>query len=148
MKIEPTKMKNNSQLNSIAKNTNSSETQPAFLQILEKKRSENWQNYIETKLREIDEAGKKLSDSPTVDNVVKYKQLIKELLEDTVNNGLTLMQKKSSQGGRKTNLLTTIQEIERKLLDLTDETLSRNAEPLQIIDLIGQIRGLLIDLYL
>ncbi len=91
----------------------------------------------------IDEAGERLRRSRSFQDLARYKRLIKQFIQTAVDSGLAL-EKHPSQN----RLLQLIETIDQKLLELTDEVLYKEKGNLHLLALIGEIKGLLINLYI
>lgn len=98
-------------------------------------------------IEEIDEQGKILAEKRTVEELRKYKQLVKEFIEDAVNHGLELQERRGFNRRGRTKIYKIVQEVDRKLLDLTNAVLEKQKSSLDILEMVGEIKGLLINLY-
>lgn len=98
---------------------------------------------LQAYLINIDEAGERLRRSRSFQDLARYKRLIKQFIQTTVDSGLAL-EKHPSQN----RLLQLIETIDQKLLELTDEVLYKEKGNLHLLALIGEIKGLLINLYI
>lgn len=98
-------------------------------------------------LQDIDKQGQQLSENPTFNELRKYKDLVKKFMGEVTKNGVGLYQTESwdPYGGSKT--LKTIQVLDRKLMELTDQVLNQQNNGISLLDKIGEIKGLLINLY-
>lgn len=105
------------------------------------------QDHLHQLLLDIDQQGVKLSEKPTFNELNKYKNLVKQFMGEVTKNGMGLYQTESwdPYGGNKT--LKTIQVLDRKLMELTDQVLNQQNAGLSILERIGEIKGLLINLY-
>lgn len=104
-------------------------------------------DYLNQLLEDVDQQGQKLSENPTFLELRKYKDLVKQFMGEVTKNGVGLYQTESwdPYSGNKT--LKTVQVLDRKLMELTDHVLNQQNEGLSILDRIGEIKGLLINLY-
>lgn len=97
---------------------------------------------------EIDKQGEKFSEHPVMDELIKYKSLIHQLLKITVGEGYTL---KVINGLKRSGLnrkqYITIKNINDKLTSLTSYVLNKEKKTLNLMQQLDDIRGLLIDLY-
>ena len=99
------------------------------------------------KLKEnIDEQSAKLADRVDVKEFEKYRRLIREFLDEIVSNGYTFV-KEDAYGARgKHRFFATVKIVDEKLDELGKEVLKEQAEMIEIINKIDDIRGLLLDL--
>ncbi|NRD79374.1 YaaR family protein [Bacillus sp. BRMEA1] len=119
----------------------------SFQKIISSYSKDLTQDRLQQMLQDIDKQGEALSKSPTFQQLRKYKDMIKQFMGEVTKNGIGLHQTDSwdPYGGSKT--LKTVQVLDRKLMDLTNHVINQQTEGLSILDRIGEIKGLLINLY-
>lgn len=124
-----------------------SDNPAAFQKIISSYSKDLSKDRLQQLLQDIDEQGQALSKSPTFTELRKYKDLVKKFMGEVANNGISLKQTESwdPYGGSKT--LKTIQILDQKLMDLTDQVIHQQQSGLSVLDRIGEIKGLLINLY-
>lgn len=102
---------------------------------------------IQALLVEIEKAGDRLAKSRNFRDLTKYKNLIQSFIKETVDFGLGL-KKSNTWGNRGQNrVLQIIEKIDKKLVELADELLDKEADQIQLLSIIGEIKGLIINLY-
>ncbi len=103
--------------------------------------------HLQQLLQDIDQQGRKLSDNPTFHELRKYKNFVKQFMNEVTKNGMSLYQTQTwdPYGGNKT--LKTVQTLDNKLMELTDHILQQQNTGLSILERVGEIKGLLINLY-
>lgn len=94
----------------------------------------------------IEELGQVLSDDPTLAKVARYRDAVKSLLETVVRGGLRLDNDVVSDRRGRRKVFSVIQEIDDHLLTLWKTLIEGQQGPLLLLDLIGEIKGLLISL--
>ncbi|WP_209123162.1 YaaR family protein [Alkalihalobacillus sp. BA299] len=119
----------------------------SFSEVMGKQRDEKAYERINQLMQKIDDQGKVLADTRTVDELRKYKALIKEFMEDAVELGLRLEEKRGFNRRGRTKVYKIVQEVDRKLLDLTNAVLDKQKKGLEILDMVGEIKGLLVNIY-
>lgn len=98
-------------------------------------------------LADINVAGDRLGRTQTFQDLTKYKNLVKRFVKETVDFGMQLKQSHTWNQfgeGRKLNIVET---IDKKLVELTDEVMQQEKQPIDLLGKIGEIKGLLINLY-
>lgn len=98
-------------------------------------------------LGDISTAGDRLARSRNLRDMAKFKMLIRKFLNEAVDFGMGLKQSHTWNRfgeGRKLKLVETIDE---KLVELAEEILSQEKSSIDLLDKIGEIKGLLINLY-
>lgn len=119
----------------------------SFQEVMAKGREKINQEKFSKLLQEIDEAGKILAESRTVEDLRRYKQLVKELMNDVVKYGVALEERRGFNRRGRTKIYKIITEVDKKLLQITDEVLKKESRGLSILDLVGEIKGLLINIF-
>ena len=112
-----------------------------------KKRNETTYDRLTKKVAEIETQGKKLADTHSVENLRKYKKMVKDFMEDAIKNGLELTEHRGFNQRGSTKVYKLVKEVDKKLIDLTNEVLDKEKKGLGILDLVGEIKGMLINLY-
>ncbi|WP_404404910.1 YaaR family protein [Jeotgalibacillus malaysiensis] len=140
----------------ISKTTETSKTQKkeqiakesvSFQDVMSKKRTTTLLDKLTAMSVEIEDQGKKLADSRTVDDLRKYKGLVKKFMEEAVNNGLQLEDQRGFNRRGRTKVYKIVKEIDTKLIDLTNQVLDKEKKGLDILGTIGEIQGLIINVY-
>lgn len=124
-----------------------SQASVTFSELMKSGRDEKAYAKLDKLMRDIDDQGKLLSESRTVDELRKYKGLIKEFMEDAVKLGLSLEERRGFNRRGRTKVYKIVKEVDRKLLDLTDAILKKEKKGLDILDMIGEIKGLIVNIY-
>lgn len=120
----------------------------SFTELMHKGRDDQAYAKLSKLMEEIEDQGKVLSEtSRTVDELRKYKSLVKEFMEDAVKLGLSLEERRGFNRRGRTKIYKIVKEVDRKLLDLTDALLVKQKKGLDILDMVGEIKGLLINIY-
>ncbi|CAH2712915.1 hypothetical protein BACCIP111895_00048 [Neobacillus rhizosphaerae] len=119
----------------------------SFQKIMNSYSKELTQDHLHQLLQDIDKQGVQLSEKPTFNELRKYKNLVKQFMGEVTKNGMGLYQTESwdPYGGNKK--LKTVQVLDKKLMELTDHVLNQQNGGLSILERIGEIKGLLINLY-
>ena len=96
----------------------------------------------------VDSQGQKLANQRTLENLRDYKNIVKQFIGESLSYGLQLSDKQSfnPSGGMKNHQL--IEVIDQKLIEIHDEVLNNEKEGFDILQLVGEIKGLLINLYM
>jgi len=96
---------------------------------------------------DIEGAGQRLVRSRTFRELAKYKALVKRFVKEAVEYGLELKQSTSWNEYGQSRPLKTVETIDAKLVELSEEILNKEKSSLEILKMIGEIKGLLINLY-
>lgn len=134
-------------LNKIDQKKAITEAKVSFQEIMKQGRNNAQYEKLNELLTKIDDQGKTLSESRTIDELRKYKQLVKEFMDDAVKLGLSLEERKGFNRRGRTKVYKIVREVDQKLLNLTDAVLNEQKKGLDILNMVGEIRGLLVNVY-
>ncbi|GIO09802.1 hypothetical protein J31TS6_58300 [Brevibacillus reuszeri] len=98
-------------------------------------------------LSDIDKQGQILARSRSVRDFYSYKNLVKQFMEEAVKYGVALDDRRGMNRRGRSRLYKIVKEVDAELLRLTDELLSEQAPMIDLLARIGEIRGMLINLY-
>jgi len=98
-------------------------------------------------LNEIDKQGEILARSRSVRDFYHYKSLVKRFMEEAVKYGIALDDRRGVNRRGRSRLYKIVKEVDEQLLTLADELLSQQAPMLELLSRMGEIRGMLINLY-
>lgn len=102
---------------------------------------------LQTLLKGITVQGEKLAKFRSFRDLVKFKRMIKGFLQETVYNGLDLKQSHSFGLESRSQQLSIVTEIDERLIELTEELMNQEKKTVDLLGIIGEIKGLLINLY-
>lgn len=98
-------------------------------------------------IKNIDDMGNVLGRSQNLKDLTKYKSLVKQFVKEAVEYGLQVKKDNSWDQFGQGRDLNTVQVIDDKLVELTEEVISKDKSGIKILDKIGEIKGLLINIY-
>ncbi|MGM0846961.1 MAG: YaaR family protein [Bacillota bacterium] len=96
---------------------------------------------------DINTAGERLSRSRTFKDLAKYKSLVKKFVKEAVDYGMNLKQSHTWNQYGEGRKLNTVESVDQRLMELTEDILDEEKQSIDILGKIGEIRGLLINLY-
>ncbi|TFD98325.1 YaaR family protein [Jeotgalibacillus salarius] len=126
---------------------NLSASQLKFGELVEKQDQKLQSEQLTRLMGEVTAAGDRLARSRNFKDLATFKTLVKRFVKETVEYGMNLKQSHSWNEfgeGRKLRLVETIDE---KLTELTESVLQGEKESVDVLDQIGEIKGLLINIY-
>lgn len=125
----------------------SSDHSVSFQKIIHSYSKEISQDHLQQLLTDIDKQGQQLIEKRSFHELRKYKDLVKSFMGEVTKKGIGLYQTEiwDMYEGNKT--LKTVQLLDRKLMELTDHVLNQQNSSLSVLERIGEIKGLLINLY-
>ena len=134
-------------INRVQKKENVPTESISFSEVMGSKRENLVYEKMTKMMQDIEDQGKVLAESRTVDDLKKYKKLVKEFMQDAVNNGLKLEDQRGFNRRGRTKVYKIVKEVDKKLIDLTNAVLQKEQNGLNILNLVGEVKGLLINMY-
>jgi uncharacterized protein len=119
----------------------------SFAEVVAKQNEELALERFQQLAKEIEEQGKILAESRSVEELRKYKKLVKTLLDDVIKNGLQLSEQHGFNWSGRSRLYKIVKEVDRKLIDLTNAVLQKEKQGIDLLSTIGEIQGLIINIY-
>ncbi len=140
-KVSSTGSKNNS-VKSKSESPSSS-----FLNLMNDKRDSEKRKELDKMMENIKEKGEELVDSKNVELLVLYKKNVKQFVESAVGFAFEIVDRKGRSRIGRSKILKLISQIDDELIKLTDEFLSKERNKLNLLDQIGELSGLLTNIY-
>ncbi|MBP2242005.1 uncharacterized protein YaaR (DUF327 family) [Cytobacillus eiseniae] len=119
----------------------------SFQSVMNKNQNEQTLETLYAKMKDIEQQGEKLAEQRTVESLRKYKKMVKDFLNYALKNGLELQEQFGFSQQGTTRIHRIVKEVDKKLIDLTNEVLDKESEGLNILDKVGEIKGMLINIY-
>ncbi|WP_035690487.1 YaaR family protein [Bacillus atrophaeus] len=98
-------------------------------------------------LSDIEAYGKRLTKSRNFKDLARFKGLVKRFVKEAVDNGLSHETARSFDLYGNSRKLGIVKEIDEKLIQLTEEMMNQEQPAIDLLERIGEIKGLLINLY-
>ncbi|NLI94150.1 MAG: YaaR family protein [Peptococcaceae bacterium] len=102
---------------------------------------------LELFLRRLDEQGKKLSETMSVQELTEFKNMVKRFLKSTLGKSRSMQEETIWDYRGQPKVMARVTKIDRALEELGEQVLSSQAETLKILAKIDEIKGLIIDLF-
>lgn len=118
-----------------------------FQTIVRKKSDALKKNDLQQMVRDITEQGEKVARFRSFRDLARFKRMIQEFLEKAVFEGLSVKQKRDFHSTNFSHRFTMVEKIDNKLVELTEDLLDQEAKAVDLLAVIGEIEGLLINLY-
>lgn len=74
--------------------------------------------------------------------------MVKGFVEEAVNFGLRIEERRGLSRSTRSKVLRVVSAVDEKLLELTDIIIAQEESKLNILKKVGEIQGLLVNLYL
>ncbi|MGG7622131.1 YaaR family protein [Bacillus coreaensis] len=118
-----------------------------FNELVQKQDQKMQIGQLQNLLKDIESAGERLSRSRTFKDLSKYKTLVKRFVKEAVDFGMDLKQSHSWNQYGQGRSLKIVETIDEKLVELTEGVLEKEENSIDLLGKIGEIKGLLINLY-
>lgn len=120
---------------------------PAFQDIFQQANVRLNKSELDNMMRQIDEMGKLLTKQMSWKTLQDYKERIKRFLEQVVRGGFGAKEKQGFDRRGRVRLYKIISQIDDLMAELAEQVMSEEKDHLEILAKIGDIRGLLVNLY-
>lgn len=124
------------------------ESKQSFNQMIQSQTVQLKQQEVRQLMDQITKQGDKLARFRSFRDLVKFKRLVKSFLEKTVYYGLNLENSHHFNIEGRSQKLALVKEVDNKLIELTEEVMNAEKKTVDLLGLIGEIQGLLINLYI
>ncbi len=118
-----------------------------FQQELQASQKQQLTEKLKAVVIEIDELGQKLVKTRTVDILTQYKELIKNFLKEVVQNLYLLKEEMHFDTKGKHKAMILVKSVNKNLEELVKMVLDKEISNLKLLEKVGEIKGMLIDLY-
>ena len=99
-------------------------------------------------LGDISSAGERIARSRNLRDMAKFKMLIRRFLKESIESGLELKQSHTWNQVGEGRRLKLIETIDEKMIELAEALLDEEKTSVDLLAKIGEIKGLLINLYM
>lgn len=97
-------------------------------------------------IEEVDEYARRLRESPILENLLRYKRKVREILLYLVEHSYGIQESTVYDPHGRRRLLVLVESIDQKLEELTRDFLNKQSNSLDLMGRLDEIRGLLLDL--
>ena len=124
-----------------------SQTSASFKSSMETQSGKMRLEQLTVMLSDIEVFGKKLTKSRNLKDLARFKGLVKRFVKETVDNGLNIETSRSFDIYGNTRTLALVKALDEKLIELTEDMMDQEKPSIDLLERIGEIKGLLINLY-
>ncbi|SHT12470.1 Protein of uncharacterised function (DUF327) [Mycobacteroides abscessus subsp. abscessus] len=118
-----------------------------FNELVQKQDQKMQIGQLQNLLKDIESAGERLARSRTFKDLSKYKTIVKRFVKEAVDFGMDLKQSHSWNQYGQGRSLKIVETIDEKLVEITEGVLEKEGNSIDLLGKIGEIKGLLINLY-
>lgn len=99
-------------------------------------------------LSHITVAGERLANSRRLRDLAKFKMLVRRFLKEAVEGGLEMDKSHTWNQFGEGRQLALVRQIDAKLVELADDLLNEEKSSVDLLARVGEIKGLLINIYM
>ncbi|MCM3750019.1 YaaR family protein [Paenibacillus pasadenensis] len=118
----------------------------SFADVMHQQNGNRTREELQQKLQDIQAQGERLARSMTVRELQTYKAMVKQFLELTVRRGVGIKDVRTMDRRGRIKRHKLLDEIDESLLAMAEELLKNEQGRMQLLQSVGDIRGLLINL--
>lgn len=145
MKVDKISFKN---INNSSKVKTSEETaSSSFSQLFDQKNENKRKDELLKMMDDIKEHSEKLIDSKNVEILVTYKKMIKNFISQAVDFAFEIQDKRGMSRIGRNKILKTIAMIDESLVEITQNFLSDERNKIEMLSKIGELQGLMMNLF-
>ncbi len=120
--------------------------QTSFADVMVQRDAQRTQDQLQQKLQDIHQQGERLARSMTVRELKLYQQMVKQFLEDTIRRGIGLKEVRGFDRRGRVKRYKLLDELDETLVSMAEDLLDSEQGRIELLNKIGEIRGLLINL--
>ena len=99
-------------------------------------------------MNDIEKQGEHLARSMDIRELKKYKKLISEFMNEVVNNSLKFSKQSHFDRRGRHKVYALVKKVNAKVEELSREFLKEERDNIKILESIGNIKGMLFDMYM
>ncbi|SDK59724.1 YaaR family protein [Sediminibacillus albus] len=119
----------------------------SFGNVVESQSQKLKETELQKLMKDLTVQGERLGRVRSFRDLAKYKRMVKNFVQEAVQYGMELKHSHSWNMDGNNRKLTTVEEIDQKLVELTEAVIEQEKKPINILGVIGEIKGLLVNLY-
>ena len=119
----------------------------SFKEVIGTRRTDITLERLTKRMQEIEAQGRVLADTQSIDHLRKYKKLVKDFMDDAIKNGLQLEERRGFSQRGSAKVYKLVKEVDQKLVELTNAVLDKEERGISLLGMIGEIQGMLINIY-
>jgi uncharacterized protein len=108
----------------------------------------DYQEYIEGLKCRIFVQGEIIKTNADISGFLMYRKLLSELIRETASNAFASSRSGAFDSRGKHKVFTIIKKVNSKLDEMAQEILSQQSDNIKLLQMVDDIRGLLVDMFL
>lgn len=120
----------------------------SFVDTLKRTEEQDLTSRLNRLMNDIEKQGEHLARSMDIRELKKYKKLISEFMNEVVNNSLKFSKQSHFDRRGRHKVYALVKKINAKVEELSREFLKEEKDNIKILESIGNIKGMLLDMYM
>jgi uncharacterized protein len=120
----------------------------SFAQTLQKKGEVDLDTRLARLMSQINQQGEQLGKNMDIKELKQYKRLITEFMDEVVNSSLKYAKQNQFDRRGRHKVYAMVKKVNAKVEELSREFLKEEKDNIKILDSIGTIKGMLLDIYM
>jgi uncharacterized protein len=120
----------------------------SFAQTLQKKGEVDLDTRLARLMSQINQQGEQLGKNMDIKELKQYKRLITEFMDEVVNSSLKYTKQNQFDRRGRHKVYAMVKKVNAKVEELSREFLKEEKDNIKILDSIGTIKGMLLDIYM
>lgn len=123
-------------------------TKTTFADTLQKKGETDLDARLNKLMSEITDQGERLGKNMDIKELKQYKRLIVEFMDEVVNSSLKYSKHNQFDRRGRHKVYAMVKKVNAKVEELSREFLKEEKDNIKILESIGTIKGMLLDIYM
>lgn len=121
---------------------------PSFADTLQRKEEADLETRLNKLMSEINRQGEQLGKNMDIKELKQYKKLITEFLDEVVNSSLKYSKHNQFDRRGRHKVYAMVKKVNAKVEELSREFLKEEKDNIKVLESIGTIKGILLDIYM
>lgn len=119
----------------------------AFNEVMAVTEENRERTVLDDMLDDLKEKGRELSKKKEVEILVAYKEMVRAFVDEAVKFGLKVTERRGHGRAGRSKVMRMVSLIDEKMINLTEDMLKQEQSSLKLLAKIGEIEGLLLNIY-
>lgn len=119
-----------------------------FADTLQKKEETDLHTHLNRLMSEINQQGDQLAQNMDIKELKQYKRLIAEFMDVVVNSSLKYSKHNQFDRRGRHKVYAIVKKVNAKIEEMSREFLKEEKDNIKVLESIGTIKGLLLDIYM
>jgi uncharacterized protein YaaR (DUF327 family) len=120
----------------------------SFADTLQRKEESNLETRLNKLMSDINTQGELLGKNMDIKELKQYKKLIAEFMDEVVNSSLKYTKHNQFDRRGRHKVYAMVKKVNARVEELSREFLKEEKDNIKVLETIGTIKGLLLDLYI